>query len=69
MGPAALLQSWRFLADSRDQGTDERLEALEDAYKLFRCHSIMNCVEVCPKQLNPTQAIGDIKKLMLKNSI
>ncbi|MCU7799777.1 MAG: succinate dehydrogenase iron-sulfur subunit [gamma proteobacterium symbiont of Lucinoma myriamae] len=69
MGPAALLQSWRFLSDSRDQATDERLEALEGPYKLFRCHSIMNCVEVCPKQLNPTQAIGNIKKLMLKKML
>ena len=69
MGPAALLQSWRFLADSRDQATDERLEALEGAYKLYRCHSIMNCVEACPKQLNPTKAIGEIKKLMLKKMV
>ncbi len=69
LGPAALLQSWRFLADSRDQATDERLEALEGPYKLFRCHSIMNCVDVCPKQLNPTRAIGDIKKLMLKKML
>ena len=69
LGPAALLQSWRFLSDSRDQAGDERLEALEGPYKLFRCHSIMNCVEVCPKQLNPTKAIGNIKKLMLKKMI
>ncbi len=63
-GPAALLQSWRFLADSRDQATAERLEELEDPYKLYRCHSIMNCVDVCPKNLNPTKAIGHIKKLV-----
>jgi len=68
-GPAALLQSWRFLADSRDQATAERLEELEGAYRLFRCHSIMNCVDVCPKGLNPTQAIGNIKKLMLKHLV
>lgn len=68
-GPAALLQAWRFLADSRDQATAERLEELEGAYRLFRCHSIMNCVEVCPKGLNPTQAIGDIKKMMLKHLV
>jgi succinate dehydrogenase / fumarate reductase iron-sulfur subunit len=68
-GPQALLQAWRFLADSRDQATDERLDALEGPYKLFRCHTIMNCVEVCPKQLNPTKAIGKIKELMLKHSI
>ena len=69
MGPAALLQSWRFLADTRDQATDERLDDLEDPYKLFRCHSIMNCVEACPKGLNPTKAIGHIKQLMLKRGI
>lgn len=68
-GPAALLQSWRFLADSRDQATAQRLEELEGAYKVFRCHTIMNCVNVCPKGLNPTKAIGDIKKLMLKRLI
>jgi succinate dehydrogenase / fumarate reductase iron-sulfur subunit len=68
-GPAALLQSWRFLADSRDQATTQRLEELEGAYKVFRCHSIMNCVNVCPKGLNPTKAIGNIKKLMLKRLI
>ena len=69
LGPAALLQAWRFLADSRDQATDERLDALEGPYKLFRCHTIMNCVDVCPKGLNPTRAIGNIKQLMLKQSI
>ena len=69
LGPHALLQSWRFLADTRDQGRTERLDALEGPYKLFRCHTIMNCVEVCPKNLNPTKAIGHIKALMLKQSI
>ncbi len=69
LGPAALLQARRFLADSRDQATEERLDALEDAYKLFRCHTIMNCVQVCPKGLNPTQAIGEIKQMMLKQFI
>ncbi len=69
LGPAALLQSWRFLADSRDEATDERLEALEGPFKLFRCHTIMNCVEVCPKGLNPTRAIGNIKDLMVKRSL
>jgi succinate dehydrogenase / fumarate reductase iron-sulfur subunit len=68
-GPQALLQAWRFLADSRDQATEERLDALEGPYKLFRCHTIMNCVEVCPKQLNPTRAIGHIKELMLKHAV
>ena len=68
LGPAALLQSWRFLADSRDQATDERLASLEGPFKLFRCHTIMNCVEVCPKGLSPTRAIGRIKELMVKRS-
>lgn len=66
LGPAALLQSYRFLADSRDQATEERLDNLEDAYKLYRCHTIMNCVQVCPKGLNPTKAIGKTKHMMLK---
>lgn len=65
-GPAALLQAWRFLSDSRDQATAERLEDLEGAYRLFRCHTIMNCVSACPKGLNPTKAIGNIKKMMLE---
>jgi succinate dehydrogenase / fumarate reductase iron-sulfur subunit len=69
LGPAALLQAARFLQDSRDQATDERLDELEDAYKLFRCHTIMNCVNACPKDLNPTQAIGHIKSLMVKRSV
>lgn len=68
-GPAALLQAWRFLADSRDQATAERLESLEGPYRLFRCHTIMNCASVCPKGLNPTKAIGNIKKAMLKQMI
>ena len=67
-GPAALLQAWRFLADSRDQDAEARLEELEGPYKLFRCHTIMNCVDVCPKGLNPTRAIGNIKAMMLKES-
>lgn len=66
LGPAALLQAYRFLADSRDQATGERLDALEDPYKLFRCHSIMNCTEVCPKGLNPTRAIGLIKQMLAR---
>ncbi|NNG12246.1 MAG: succinate dehydrogenase iron-sulfur subunit [Halobacteria archaeon] len=69
LGPAALLQSARFLADSRDQATDARLADLEGPFKLFRCHTIMNCIEVCPKGLNPTRAIGRIKELMVKRSI
>ncbi|MGB0712966.1 MAG: succinate dehydrogenase iron-sulfur subunit [Gammaproteobacteria bacterium] len=69
MGPAALLQASRFVQDSRDQATEERLDMMNDAYKLFRCHTIMNCVEVCPKGLNPTKAIGEIKKVMTKKAI
>jgi len=68
-GPAALLQSWRFLADSRDQATIERLADLDGPYRLFRCHTIMNCMDVCPKGLNPTKAIGHIKQLMLKHTV
>jgi succinate dehydrogenase / fumarate reductase iron-sulfur subunit len=66
LGPAALLQAWRFLADSRDQATGERLDGLEDPYRLFRCHAIMNCTDVCPKDLNPARAIGHIKQMLAK---
>ena len=69
LGPAALMQGYRFIADSRDQSTDERLDYLEDPYRLFRCHVIMNCVEVCPKGLNPTRAIGKIKTLLVKRAL
>ncbi|MBZ0105148.1 MAG: succinate dehydrogenase iron-sulfur subunit [Sulfuricella denitrificans] len=69
VGPAGLLQSYRFINDSRDQATNERLDDLEDPYRLFRCHSIMNCVEVCPKGLNPTRAIGKIKELLVKRTV
>ena len=62
LGPAALLQAYRWVADSRDERTDERLEALDDSFKLFRCHTIMNCTKTCPKDLNPAKAIGEIKK-------
>lgn len=68
-GPAALLQAYRFLADSRDQATTERLNDLDGAYRLFRCHTIMNCAEVCPKGLNPTAAIHAIKMMMLKRMV
>lgn len=66
VGPAGLLQAYRFIADSRDDHTSERLEDLEDPFSVFRCREIMNCVDVCPKGLNPTQAIGNIKTAMLK---
>ncbi len=69
LGPAALLQAARFIKDSRDQQTEARLQALDDPFKLFRCHTIMNCVQVCPKGLNPTRAIGEIKKIMVKKSV
>ena len=69
VGPAGLLQAYRFIADSRDQATSERLDNLEDPYRLFRCHTIMNCVDVCPKGLNPTQAIGKIKELMVRRAV
>jgi len=69
VGPAGLLQAYRFLADTRDHATGERLDDLEDPYRLFRCHTIMNCVDVCPKQLNPTEAIGNIKDMMVKRIV
>lgn len=65
LGPAALLQAYRWLADSRDQLTNERLDKIEDEFKLYRCHTIMNCAQVCPKHLNPAKAIAEIKKLMV----
>jgi succinate dehydrogenase / fumarate reductase iron-sulfur subunit len=69
VGPAGLLQAYRFIADSRDQATGERLNNLEDPYRLFRCRSIMNCVDVCPKGLNPTGAISKIKELMVRRTV
>jgi succinate dehydrogenase / fumarate reductase iron-sulfur subunit len=69
VGPAGLLQAYRFIADSRDQATSERLDDLNDPYRLFRCRSIMNCVDVCPKGLNPNRAINKIKELMLKRAV
>lgn len=66
VGPAGLLQAYRFLADSRDTATAERLAGLEDPFSVFRCRGIMNCVDVCPKDLNPTRAIGKIRTLMLR---
>ena len=68
LGPAALLQAYRFLADSRDEATGERLDALEDPFKLYRCHTIMNCSRTCPKGLNPAQAIGEIKKMLVQRA-
>jgi len=66
LGPAILLQAYRWIADSRDEKTGERLDDLEDPFKLYRCHTIMNCTKTCPKGLNPAKAIGEIKKLMVQ---
>ena len=66
LGPAILLQAYRWLADSRDEHTGERLDALEDPFRLYRCHTIMNCTRTCPKGLNPAKAIGEIKKMMVE---
>ncbi len=67
IGPSGLLQSWRFVADSRDTATEQRLEDLSDAYSVFRCRGIMNCVDACPKGLNPTQAIGKLRTELVKS--
>jgi succinate dehydrogenase / fumarate reductase, iron-sulfur subunit len=69
LGPATLLQSYRWLADSRDEAKGERLDALEDPFRLYRCHTIMNCADTCPKGLNPAKAIGEIKQMMVKRSM
>jgi succinate dehydrogenase / fumarate reductase iron-sulfur subunit len=69
VGPAGLLNAYRFIADTRDQATDQRLDDLNDPYRLFRCHTIMNCVDVCPKHLNPTRAIGKIKDMMVRRAV
>lgn len=66
LGPAVLLQAYRWIIDSRDEATGERLDQLEDPFRLYRCHTIMNCTNTCPKGLNPAQAIGEIKKLMVE---
>ncbi len=66
LGPATLLQAYRWIADSRDEAMGDRLDALEDPYKLYRCHTIMNCTQTCPKGLNPAQAIGEIKQLLVE---
>ena len=64
LGPAALLAAYRWIIDSRDESTGERLDELDDAFRLYRCHTIMNCAEACPKDLNPARAIGEIKKMI-----
>lgn len=69
LGPAVLLQAYRWLADSRDEATGERLDNLEDPFRLFRCHTIMNCTSACPKGLNPAEAIGEIKQMLVKRAV
>ena len=69
LGPAVLLQAYRWIADSRDEATGERLDALEDPFKLYRCHTIMNCAKTCPKGLNPAKAIAEIKKMMVDRAV
>ena len=69
LGPAILLQAYRWIADSRDEYTGERLDALEDPFRLYRCHTIMNCSQTCPKALNPAKAIAEIKKLMIQRQM
>ncbi len=69
IGPAGLLQAYRFLADSRDTATEERLSRLDDPFSVFRCRGIMNCVSVCPKGLNPTRAIGHIRNMLLERAV
>jgi succinate dehydrogenase / fumarate reductase iron-sulfur subunit len=69
LGPAVLLQAYRWIADSRDEHTGERLDALEDPFRLYRCHTIMNCTDTCPKGLNPAKAIGAIKQLIVERQV
>jgi succinate dehydrogenase / fumarate reductase, iron-sulfur subunit len=69
LGPAALLQAYRWLADSRDEATGMRLDYLEDPFKLYRCHTIMNCAQVCPKDLNPAKAIAETKKMLAEREL
>ena len=69
LGPAALLNAYRWIVDSRDEAAGERLDDLEDPFKLYRCHTIMNCTKVCPKSLNPARAIAETKKLMVQRKI
>jgi succinate dehydrogenase / fumarate reductase, iron-sulfur subunit len=69
LGPAALLQAYRWLVDSRDEATGERLDVVEDPFRLYRCHTILNCTKVCPKGLNPAKAIAEIKKMMVARQV
>ena len=69
LGPAVLLQAYRWLADSRDEATGDRLDDLEDPFRVYRCHTIMNCAKACPKGLSPAKAISEIKKLMVAREV
>jgi len=69
LGPAVLMQAWRWLTDTRDEGAGERLDQLEDPFKIYRCHTIMNCTNTCPKGLNPAKSIAEIKKLLAKRKL
>jgi succinate dehydrogenase / fumarate reductase iron-sulfur subunit len=69
LGPAALLQAYRWVIDSRDEATGERLDNLEDPFRLYRCHTIMNCTKACPKGLSPAKAIAELKKLMVQRRV
>jgi len=69
LGPAALLQATRWVADSRDEATGERLDDLEDPFRLYRCHTILNCAQVCPKGLNPAKAIAELKKMLVERQL
>ena len=69
MGPAILLQAYRWLADSRDEYTGDRLDELEDPFRLYRCHTIMNCANVCPRGLSPAKAIAETKNMMVERHL
>ncbi|MGH8191514.1 MAG: succinate dehydrogenase iron-sulfur subunit, partial [Rhodanobacteraceae bacterium] len=69
LGPAVLLQAYRWIVDSRDEATGERLDDLDDPFKLYRCHTIMNCTNTCPKGLNPAKAIGTIKQMLVNRTV
>jgi len=69
LGPAVLLQAYRWLIDTRDEATGERLDNLEDPFRLYRCHTILNCAQTCPKHLNPAKAIAEIKKMMVERRV
>jgi succinate dehydrogenase / fumarate reductase iron-sulfur subunit len=69
LGPATLLGAYRWIIDSRDEATGERLDALEDPFKLYRCHTIMNCAQVCPKGLNPSEAIAEVKRMLVERVV